>query len=386
MTSAERLAGAAITVVPVDDRRQLDEFIRLPIELYRGHAGYLANLLGEQLKTLDRRKNPYFRHAEARYWLAIRGGRPVGRISAQVDRLYLERYANATGHFGFIDAVDDAAVFAALTGAAEAWLKGRGMSRCLGPFNLSINEECGLMVSGFDAAPMLMMGYSPAYAGPRMAEQGYVKAKDLISYDYVLAATRPIGGPRWLDKAGRGRVRLRSMDMKRYREELGLILDIFNDAWSDNWGFVPLTVEEIAATAAAMKPILEPRLVWIAEVDGKAASMIVCLPNLYEAIRDLGGRLLPLGWLKLLWRLKVSGLESARVPLFGVRKAYHRSALGSVLILTVIDSLRAAGLRLGYKRAELSWILEDNAAMRRVIEGVGGRAYKTYRVYEKALA
>ncbi len=378
--------SGAVRITAVEDACGLDAFIRFPVGLYRGHAGYAAPLADEQRKTLRRDRNPYFQHAEARYWFAHRDGRPVGRISAQIDRLYLDRYVDFTGHFGFLDAIDDRAVFAALTGAAEDWLRARGMRRCLGPFNPSINEECGLLVQGFDAPPMLLMPYAPPYASTRLAEQGYGKARDLIAYDYDLIAARPVARQRLLDQAAAGRARVRQFDMRRYDEEIHLILEIFNDAWSDNWGFVPMTAEEIATVAAAMRPLLRSELVWFAELDGKAVGMIAALPNLAEAIRDLDGRLLPFGWLKLLWRLKVAGVKSARVPLFGVRKALHRTPLGAALALIAIESLRVAITSLGFRRAELSWILEDNMPIRRMIESVGGRAYKTYRIYEKVLA
>ncbi len=388
MTAASaHCAAAPLRVEPVDGRRDLDRFIRLPRRLYRGQAGYVAPLTTELRRTLSPRKNPYFGHATARLWLAYRGARPVGRISAQIDRLYLERHGDAAGHFGFLDAEDDAATFRALTASAEDWLRAQGLRRVRGPFNLSINEECGLLVDGFAARSMMMMGFAPPYAGRRLAEQGYGKAKDLLAYDYDLDTVPPIDSHGLLDRvqAG-GRVAVRPLDMAHYDRDLAVILDIFNDAWADNWGFVPFTEAEIVQAAAALRPLVRPELVWIAEVDGVPAAMIVALPNLNEAIADLDGELLPFGWLKLLWRLKFHRFRTARVPLFGVRRRYHRSALGAALVLLMLGALRRDGARLGFRAAELSWILEDNLAVRRVIESVGGRVYKTYRIYEKALA
>lgn len=368
------------------DRRGLERFIRLPNRLYAGRPNYVAPLLIERRQTFNFDKNAYFRHAKACYWLAYRGERPVGRISAQVDTLYLERYDDATGHFGALDAEDDPDVFAALAGAAEDWLRARGMRRVVGPFTLSINEESGLLVEGFDHPSMIMMGHAEPYAAARLAEQGYRKVKDLLAYDYDYRTTPPIRFERMLRRAGAAnRVRVRPADLSRYRAELRVILDIFNDAWAENWGFVPFTEAEVEQAAVAMRPLIHRDLIWIAEVDGTPACMVVCLPNLDEAIAGLDGRLLPFGWLKLLWRLKVTGVRTCRIPLMGLRRAYHRTLLGSALMLMVLASLRAGMLRRGFERAELSWILEDNTAMRRIIDDLGARIYKTYRLYEKPL-
>jgi hypothetical protein len=376
-----------LRIEPVRTRRQLDQFIRLPSRLYRGHKGFVAPLVLERRDALRHEKNPYFRHGEAQYWLAWRGDRPVGRISAQVDSLYLERHGADVGHFGFLDAEDDAAAFRGLLAAAEGWLAARGMRRLQGPYNLSSNEECGLLIDGFESTPMMMMGFSPPYVGERLAALGLHKAKDLVAYDVVI----PHEPPRHLKHAasrltGNDRIRIRPLDMSRYEAELQTVIDIFNDAWSENWGFIPFTDAEMRHAASSMKPLIRPDLVWIGEIDGQAACMVVCLPNLCEAIDGLEGEILPFGWLKLLWRLKVSGLKTGRVPLMGLRKRHHRSAAGTMLLHALLERLRTGMLGAGLKRIEMSWILEDNLPMRRVIEDVGGRVYKTYRIYEKAIA
>ena len=382
-----RSTAPPIRIEPVDGRRKLEAFIRLPNNLYRDCPNYVAPLLMERRDSLRFDKNAYFQHAEAQYWLAWREGRPVGRISAQIDRLYLDKYQNATGHFGMLDAEDDPEVFAALLATAEDWLRARGMQRVLGPFNLSINEECGLLVDGFDAPPMLMMGFAPPYAARRVEAVGYHKAKDLMAYDYDVRSTPPIRGEAMLERTSEAhRVRVRPLDMTRYQAELATIMDIFNDAWSENWGFVPFTEAEITHIANGMQPLIRPDLIWIAEVDEVPACMIVCLPNLNEAIADLDGRLLPFGWAKLLWRLKVArGPRTGRVLLMGIRTAWRRTLLGSALILMVLESLRRGLTKEGLERIELSWVLEDNLPMRRVIESIGGRIYKTYRIFEKSL-
>lgn len=378
--------GTGISVKPVSGKADLKAFIDLPKQLYRGQPGYVAPLDLERAEALDPRKNPFFSHADVQLFLAWRDGKPVGRISAQICELYQERYADQTGHFGFIDAIDDPAVFAALTTAAEDWLRARGMQRIIGPLSFSTNEETGLLVNGFNSLPMMLMPYHAPYAGHRLEDCFYAKAKDVIAYDLDKEAYRAVGSNRLLDKlSADGRVKVRPLDMKNYHRDLSLALEIFNDAWSENWGMVPFTQGEIEAAAKGLKPLIDPKLVSIAEVDGEAAGMLVCVPNLLEAVADLNGALLPFGWLKLIWRLKFGQLKTARVPLMGIRKKYHGSLLGASLLPMMFAGIKDHFLARGLERVELSWILEDNMPMRRVCEGVGAQAYKTYRVYEKSL-
>jgi GNAT superfamily N-acetyltransferase len=375
-----------LRIQPVADRRTLKQFLLMPAPLYAGDPHWVPPLLFERLEHLNPRKNPYFEHAEVAYWLAFRGERAVGRISAQVDRMHLERHGDATGHFGFLEAEDDPEVFGALFETAEAWLEARGMRRATGPFTLSINDETGLLIEGFDTPPYLMMGHAPRYYGDRVEAQGYGKAKDLIAYAFEVAAPPPPRARRMLARLSTGAgLGFRPIEMRRFDEELRTIVDIFNDAWSDNWSFVPMTPSEVRHMGKSLKPIVRAGYAWIGEADGEPAAMTVTLPNLNEAIADLGGRLLPLGWAKLLWRLKVRGTRSARMPLMGVRKKYQGTPRGAALALGVIEAVRSWHAEHGAREAELSWVLEDNRPTRDIIEMVGGRPYKTYRVYEKAL-
>jgi hypothetical protein len=290
------------------------------------------------------------------------------------------------GQFGLLEAADDPEVFAALTGTAESWLRERGMAEVQGPFSLNINEETGLLVDGFDTPPMMLMPHDSRYAGARLEQQGYAKAKDVFAYLYDIEGELPPAAAAMIRRGLPGNVRLRPLDMKRYGEELRSITDIFNDAWSQNWGFVPWTEADTKHLGEALRLLVDKRLVWFAEVDGEPAAFIVCLPNLNEAIRDLGGSLLPFGWAKAVWRLKVSGVRTARVPLMGVRRRYANSLVGALLPFLIIDAVRREARAKGFRQIELSWILEDNLPMRRIIEAIGGRAYKTYRVYSKSLA
>ncbi|MDB5448488.1 MAG: hypothetical protein JWQ97_3805 [Phenylobacterium sp.] len=380
------IAPQVVSIVAVRSAVELDRFIRVPMRLMAGDPNYIAPLISERRDALTPKTNPFFAHAEAQFFLAVRGGKDVGRISAQIDALAPADGGGKVGHFGLIAAEDDPAVFAALFAAAEDWLKARGCARAQGPLNLSINEEVGLLVDGFDTPPMVMMGHDPPYAGPQVEAQGYRKLKDIYAYHMTVAEDLP---PTVLKLVRRGAprgVRLRMLDMKRYDEEVGTLTEILNDAWSGNWGFTPTTEAETAQLAKSLKMVVDPRLTWFAEIDGEAAGFIVFLPNVNEAIADLKGKLLPFGWAKLLWRLKVKGVKSARIPLMGVRRKFAAGFRGRVLPFLLIDAAETQARALGYQSAEGSWILEDNLPMRGILEAAGTRIYKTYRLYEKSLA
>ncbi|MGH8150015.1 MAG: dATP pyrophosphohydrolase [Steroidobacteraceae bacterium] len=373
-----------ISLVPVEGRALLDRFIRLPHRLHRDDPHYVAPLHLERLDALTP-KNPFFGHAEAQLWIARKDGRDVGRISAQIDHQALGFRPDATGHFGLIAAEDDPAVFRALLAEAQAWLRARGMKRMLGPFNLNINEQMGVLVAGFDSPPMLLMEHDLPYVAPRLEEQGLVKEKDVLAYLCDVRAELPPAARRLLDRPLPEHLEVRRLDLERYDREIRTVTEIFNDAWRDNWGFVPLTDVETAYLAKSLKPLIDPRLVSIVEQKGEPVGFFVALPNLNEAIRDLGGRLLPFGWAKLLWRLKVAGLKTSRVALMGIKRSAGRGMLGGLLPFLLIDAVRKASVPLGYTHFELSWILEDNLPMRRIIESLGAVAYKTYRIYGKPL-
>jgi GNAT superfamily N-acetyltransferase len=332
-------------------------------------------------EQLSPKKNPLFEHAEAALFTAWKDGALVGRVSASIDQEHLKRYQDALGFFGFFDTIDDPEVARALLQAAEAWLKSRGMHRMRGPLSMSINEEVGLLVEGFDTPPMLLMSHSRAYQGALAEACGLEKAKDLLAWRYHVAEL-----PERAQKAAQQIAELPEVKIRTGRtSELGVILDIQDDAWRDNWGHVSLTPAELDAVAAALKLIINEDLTIIAEIDGEAAGMCIALPNLNDAIRDLDGKLLPFGWAKLLWRLKMRRPRTGRVLLMGIRTTWRRTLLGSALILMVLEALRRGLTKEGLERIELSWVLEDNLPMRRVIESIGGRISKTDRIFEKSL-
>jgi hypothetical protein len=384
MTKPDR---AALEIVPVSGAAAMERFIRLPEQLLRDDPHFVPPLRMERRMAFSQRKNPYFRHAEAAFWLAKRGGRVVGRISAQQDRLSPPMTdGSPAGHFGLLLAEDDAEAHAALLRAAEGWCAARGVKRITGPFSLSINEESGLLVAGFDTPPMLMMPHDPPHTARHLEALGYGREKDLLAYRVETAAPPSAAAAQLVGRGLPPGVVLRPIRMGEMRQEVARLVGIFNDAWAGNWGFVPITQDEVDAMAAALKPLLREKLVWFAEVEGEAVAFAVCLPNLNEAIRDLGGRLLPLGWARLLWRLKGHRIHTARVPLMGVKRSLAKGMLGRVLPLFIVDALRREARAQGIRTIEMSWVLDDNLPMRRLAEAVGGEAYKTYRVFGKDLA
>lgn len=379
------MSRGALTIEPVASKAALKRFIRLPMRLNAGDPAWIPPLISEREAAFTP-KNPFFDHAEVQFWIACRDGRDVGRISAQIDALAPNDPARPAGHFGLIAAEDDPEVFALLLSTAEAWLKARGCKVVLGPFNLSVNEEVGLLVDGFDTPPMVLMGHDPAYTGGRIEEQGYAKAKDVYAYLCKMSDDIPPGILRRVRRGPAAGVKLRMLDMSRYDEEVVAMTDVLNDAWSGNWGFTPTTEAETDQLGKSLRAVIEPKMIWFAEIDGETAGFVVLLPNVNEAIADLGGRLAPFGWAKLLWRLKVARVKSVRIPLMGVKRKFADTLRGQMLPFQLMDAGATQARALGYQTYELSWILEDNAPMNRICVSLGGRIYKTYRIYEKALA
>ncbi|MEE4263564.1 MAG: N-acetyltransferase [Desulfobacteraceae bacterium] len=372
-----------LQIVAVEGRRALNDFIGLLWPLYQDDPMWVPPLILERRSQLAP-KNPYFEHATYNSWIAYRDGKPVGRICAQIDQLHLDRYQDATGFFGMLEAENNPATFQLLMETAENWLRQKGMRRVAGPYNLSINQELGLLVDGFDTPPVMMMGHALPYYAERVEENGYGKEKDLLAY-IVDTDVEPPRAMKTITARTRNRIQTRFLNKSNFTAELNLIRDIFNDAWSQNWGFVPWTDSEFQHLGKDLKMIVDEDLVVFASMDGEPAAFMVVLPNINEAIRDLDGRLLPFGWLKLLWRLKVKYPATGRVPLMGVRRQYHDSLLGAALAFSLISALEHPVINHGIKKLEMSWILEDNRGMRDILETLGGRVYKTYRIYSKRL-
>jgi hypothetical protein len=375
---------APLRITPVTKKTGLGSFLKVPGAILGSDPAWISPLLLERRLHLGAKTNPWFEHARWMGWVAYRGDKLVGRISAQIDYLHLERYEDATGFFGMLDAEDNPETFGALFAAAEGWLRQEGIKRVRGPLSLSINDEVGLLVDGFDTPPVFMMGHAKPYYGKHIEAHGFTKAKDMLAY--MIAPDFP--APKVMDRLLRSSkqpVRVRPLDASRYDEELATLREIFNDAWADNWGFVPFTEAEFKDLGHSLKLLIAPELIQIAEVDGKPAAFIAALPNVNEVIKGFKGKLLPFNWVKLLWGLKKRFPKSSRVPLMGVRRGFHNTPLGPGLAFLVIDAVRHHLVARGVEQVELSWILEDNEGMRNIVETIGGRDYKRYRVYEKTL-
>ena len=373
-----------LSVHVIRDRADKRVFIEMTRGLYADDPFFVQPLTFERLQHLDPAKNPALAHMEVGYWLVSLGTTPVGRVSAQINQAHLDHHGDATAQFGFLEAIDDPEIFRVLMDTVEIWARQRGMRRVQGPFTLSINDESGLLVDGFDSPPYLMMPHGRPYYAARLEELGYHKAKDLIAYEFDVQAVWPASGQRLARRVSKVEgLRVRSLDMRRYDEEIRLICDIFNDAWSENWGFIPFDEAEARHLAASIKPIVDADCFAIAELDGEAVAMAVTLPDVNDAIKDLDGRLFPFGWLKLLWRLKVRGVQRGRMPLMGVRKSLQGSLKGAAAAFGVIVTSREQFASRGYVHGELSWLLEDNLPVRQVVEKIGARPYKTYRIFER---
>ena len=375
----------AIEILPVTNEAEKERFVRVPMRLAAKDPKWVSPLIMERMEALTPKTNPLFEHMDWQLWIARKDGQDVGRISAQIDHLAPSDPNNPSGYFGMIHAEDDPEIFAALFATAEAWLKDHGVKQALGPFNMSVNEETGLLVDGFDTPPMVMMGHDQPYVAGRIEALGYAKIKDVYAYKVDLTHDFPPAVRRRVDRALPQGVTLRQLNFKNYEPEVRAMTEIMNDAWHSNWGHTEITEAETRQLAKSMRPVINEKLVWFADIDGESAGFGVCLPNVNEAIRDLGGKLLPFGWAKLLWRLKVSGVKTARVPLMGVKRKFARDFRGQLLPFLLIDRMRAEALKAGIEEVEMSWILEDNKPMRAIIEAAGSDRYKTYRIYQKQL-
>jgi hypothetical protein len=374
---------APLRISTVADRAGLDRFIHVPFGVFASDPAWVPPLVLERRIHLSPSHNPYFRHARWQAFVATRGDMPVGRISAQVDTLHLERYGDATGFFGMLDAEDRPETFAALINAAEQWFARAGNARVRGPFSLSINEETGLLIEGFETPPVFMMGHARPYYAGHVEALGYRKAVDTFAY-MIASDFTPSPVMARLVATAENSVRVRPLERKRFDAEIALLRDIFNDAWAQNWASYR-SLRPNSTSSAEPALLVHPELIQIAEVDGEGG----CVHGRHSEYQRGDPRARwpapALGWAKLLWRLKVRHPTTARVPLMGVRRKFQRTRLGPALAFLVIAAAQARTRQLGVKDVELSWILEDNAGMRSIIESIGGHAYKRYRVYERRL-
>ena len=381
----------SFTIRPVETQRDRKTFVDFPFALYKGDPNWVPPLKGEALGLITPAKNGWYSHAKAQLFLAEQDGRVVGRISAHIDTLALEApaaqgFGPGTGFWGLMEAEREE-VFTALLARAEDWLRGEGMTRAIGPVSQSIWEEPGLLTQGFDHPPTVMMGHARPEYQAWVERAGYAQVKQLFTYELDITQEFPPIVKRIIQSGEKNpRIRVREVDKRKFEEEAAIILAILNDAWSDNWGFIPLTPPEIKDVGVKLKPIVFNDLIRIAELDGRPVAFMITLPDLNEAIKPLNGSLLPFGWAKLLLWLRKPKVRTMRVPLMGVVKELQSSRMASQLAFMMIEYIRRASVEVyGASRGEIGWILDDNQGMRSIAETIQSRVNKTYTVYARAL-
>lgn len=364
----------------------LKDFLNVVDVIYRDDPRYIRPLDMDLSDRLNPKKNPFFEHADGVIFTAHKGGRCVGRVTAQIDREHLARHKDDVGFFGFLDTVDDEEVAKALLERAEVWLKERGMKTIRGPMSLSINEEIGCLVDGFESPPVLMNPHHRSYQGGLIEKAGYAKAKDVWGWRYEVGEPNARVKKAQEDIRALPEVKIRRLSRSQMAADVATTLDIFNEAWHDNWGFVPATPKEADKMAADFKLFLVPEITVIVEIDGKPAAVAIALPNVNELIADMKGKLFPFGLPKLLYRLKVEGAKSGRLLLLGIKKEFRQNRKYAALSLMLYAEMNEGGKKAGMTWGELGWTLEDNAAVNAGIRMMGAKKYKTYRIYEKSLS
>lgn len=381
-----------IRIEPVSGKRGRAQFVDCGREFAARTPNSVPQLRSEQLELVNPDKNPFFGHARAQLFLAHRAGAVVGRISAHIDELALtmpaeQGFGPGSGFFGYFDA-DDEQVAHTLLATAEQWLRDEGMTRVLGPISMSIWEEPGLLISGQDHPPMIMMGHHPAHYAAWIEAYGYARAQTLYTYDLDITNEFQPLIQRIIKSGERNkRINVRRVNKARWDEEAEIVLSILNDAWSGNWGFVPFTPEEIAYAGKKLKTIIREELNMIAEVDGRPVAFMMTFPDINDALKHIDGKLFPFGWFHMLrWLRKPMG-AGMRVPLMGVLKELHNTRLASQLAFMMIEQIRiqATG-QLGSNRGELGWVLKDNQGMLAIADTIGSKVNREYAIYEKPLA
>jgi hypothetical protein len=381
----------ALSIRPISSKADRKRFVDLAFRLNANDPNWVPPLRAEALELITPGKNPFYEHAEQQLYLAERNGALVGRISAHIDHLWLQMPAEqgggpTIGNWGLLDAADRETA-TALIKTAEDWLRAKGMTQVLAPISCSIWEEPGLLVQGHDHPPTIMMGHANAAYQGWIEPLGYTGIKDLLTYELDISKQFPPLVQRIVASGERNpRIHIRKVDKNKLEEEAQLILRMLNDAWSDNWGFVPITQAEIDYTARKLKPVLFEDLVRVAEVEGEPVAFMLTLPDINELITDFDGRLFPFNWIKLLWRLRKPQVRTMRVPLMGVAKKLQATRLASQLAFMMIEYIRRDSVAVyGATRGEIGWILDDNQGMRSIAETIESKINKVYRIYSKDL-
>ncbi|HEY5676701.1 MAG TPA: N-acetyltransferase [Myxococcales bacterium] len=379
-----------LEIRPVRTKKDREAFLHVPWSLgMKSDPNWVPPLLDDYRRSLDPKKSPFLKHGELECFVALQDGVPVGRISAQVDFDFDKQWPDEKGvaFFGFFDSKDDVRVARALLDAAGGWARGKGRTRLRGPFTLDSKGEVGVLVEGFETPPRIGMPHNRRYVAPLLESAGLRKAKDFYAWWYTSGhvdertqriAERTLALPN---------VKVRQMDLSQFRREVGIVRDIYNEAWSKNWNFTPFTAEELEIIATEYKMFVDTSIALVAEVDGKPAAMCFAIPDVNEMVKDFDGELMRRPWnlVKLLYRLKFRRPHHARLLLLGVKEEFRASHRYGTLAAVLYVEVARRGARAGYVGGELSWTLEDNVMINRGIERMGAKLYKTYRVYEKEL-
>jgi hypothetical protein len=376
---------ATVDVRPVQSKRDLKRFVKVPFRLHRDHPQWVPPLIFERMEFLNRGKNPWFEHGEAEYFIAERDGEPVGRITAQIDERWDESQGGSDAMFGFFETIENPAVAAALLDAATEWATSRGRARILGPMDFTTNDEVGILIEGYELRPYILENWHPPFYKSLLEEHGFGKAMDLLMWELELGSLKE--GESFdpaihaaAEKALRDEgVTIRNIDKGNLEREMRLFTPVYNDAWSDNWGFVPPTDAEIAFHAKILKQVLDEDWAYIAEKDGEAIGAALTLPDINQVMAKLGGRLLPFGWLRFL--LGKRKIDRVRVFALGVKHDYQHTGVAAGLYLKHLEAAHGPGPVEG---GEMGWILETNEPMNRAMKGMGGEVVKKYRIYEKS--
>jgi GNAT superfamily N-acetyltransferase len=375
-------ARQALVVRPVASQRELKTFIKLPWRLYRNEPNWVPPLLFDRKRFLNRDRNPFFKHAEAEFFLAWRGQTPVGRISAHIDRHFNEFQHHDWGMFGFFECENDPEAAQALLSSAEEWLRARGRDRMVGPMDFTTNDECGVLVEGYDRLPTVLTNWHHPYYPGLLEGAGLTKAMDLYMWSLDVADRAAVHPAIWRIAAeveSKYGITVRNMRKKDMEAEIGRFLEVYNAAWERNWGFVPLTEEEVRHYAKDLKPVLDENWAFIAEKDGEPVAAALTLPDYNQVLRHMNGRIFPFGWAKALWYRRQ--IDRVRVFALGVKPEYQHTGVGAKLY----EMHWEAGERTRQGRGETGWTLESNKAMNRAMERMGGKVVRRYRVYERLL-
>jgi len=385
------MSDSKVSVAPASGKRDFNAFVDLKYRLNGDDPNFVPQLRSEEVELLTPGKNPFFDHARHQFFLARRGEKVVGRISAHIDELALTQppekgFGPGCGQWGLLEA-EDQETARALIATAEDWLRDQGMTRVLAPISMSIWEEPGLLVKGHDHPPTVMMGHhNPAYQG-WIEGAGYTPVKKLLTYDLDITKPFPPIVQRIVSAGEKNpRINIRPVEIKHFAREAAIVIDILNDAWADNWGFVPFTAKEAEYGGKKMTPLIREDLNMVAELDGEPVAFMLTWSNANEPIKAIGGKLLPFGWIKMLLWLRTPKCNTMRVPLMGVKKEYQNSRLASQLAFMMIEYIRRNSVKsYGATRGEIGWILDDNKGMIAIADAIGSHVNKEYDIYEKTL-